>query len=83
MLTALLNAFNSLDSTARFVVVLVLVVVLYGVSGLIWPHTSCSHCSGGRHHSPTGKNWRHCGKCGGSGRKVRAISRLLGRSRDD
>ncbi|WP_431910121.1 hypothetical protein [Amycolatopsis thermoflava] len=68
-----------LDPTARVVVVLVGLLAVYVLSGFIWPYTACPTCDGGKHRSPTGKNWRSCGKCGGSGKKVRLISRILGR----
>jgi hypothetical protein len=71
---------SSLDPTIRAIVVLAVCVGLYVLHGLIWPYTACPACQGGKHHySPTGKNWRNCGKCGGSGKKTRLISRLLGR----
>lgn len=69
----------SLDPGTRTVLVLAAFVGLYVLSGLIWPYTACSACTGGKHASPSGKNWRSCGKCSGSGKKVRLISRLLGR----
>jgi hypothetical protein len=69
--------FASLDSTTR--AVLAVFVGVYMLSGLLWPYTACSACADGKHASPSGKNWRSCGKCDGSGKKVRLISRLLGR----
>lgn len=42
-----------------------------------WPYTSCRRCGGGgRFRSPTGKAWRHCGKCKGSGSRVRLGRRM-------
>jgi hypothetical protein len=70
----------SLDPSTRTLLVLAVVVGLYVLSGLVWPYTACPACDGGKHHSPTGKNWHNCGKCGGSGKKIRLISRLLGRA---
>jgi hypothetical protein len=37
-----------------------------------WPYTSCGRCGGGgRKRSPSGKNWRPCRKCKGSGTRLR------------
>ncbi|WP_020421135.1 hypothetical protein [Amycolatopsis sp. ATCC 39116] len=71
--------FAALDPTARLIVVLALLAGLYALSGLLWPYTACNACKAGKHASPTGKNWRDCGRCGGSGKKIRQISRLLGK----
>lgn len=76
----MLAGFTSLDPGVRLIIVLALAAGIYVVSGLIWPYTACSACTGGKHASPTGKNWRSCGRCAGSGKKLRLISRLLGRS---
>lgn len=73
------EAFHQLDYTGRIVVVAVLLLGIYVVSGYVWPYTACSRCGGGKHASPSGKNWRNCGKCGGSGKKIRVISKVLGR----
>lgn len=54
-------------------------LALYVVSIAVWPYTACGACQGGKHHSPTGKNHRPCGRCDGSGKKVRLGSRLIGR----
>lgn len=43
----------------------------------IWPYTDCPKCSGrGRFLSPSGRAWRHCRKCKGSGAKVRIGRRM-------
>lgn len=37
-----------------------------------WPFAACRRCAGtGKRRSPTGKAWRPCGGCGGTGRRVR------------
>jgi len=77
----MLASFESLDPTGRTIVVLVVLVGLYVLSGLMRPYTVCPVCKGRRNYSPTGKNWGECGKCRGSGKKIRLISRLLGRIR--
>ena len=75
----MLEAFQHLDPTTRFVVVLVVITVFYLLSGFFYPYTTCPACKGRKNFSPSKKNWNECGRCGGSGKKVRLISRLLGR----
>lgn len=37
-----------------------------------WPFTGCKRCAGtGRRASPSGKNWRRCRPCKGSGTRIR------------
>ena len=76
----MLDAFQHLDPTTRFIVVLALLAGLYLLSGFFWPYTVCPACQGRRSYSPSGKNWHEGRRCGGSGKKIRLISRLLGRS---
>lgn len=53
------------------------VLALLGVAGYViacavWPFTGCRRCSGtGKRRSPSGRAWRPCGRCDGSGRRVR------------
>lgn len=77
----MLEAFQQLDPTTRLFVVLTLLAGLYLLSGFLYPYTACPVCKGQRNYSPSGKNWSECGRCGGSGKKVRLISRLLGRGK--
>jgi len=43
-----------------------------------WPYTACGRCHGtGKHRSPSGKAWRPCRRCKGSGRRVRVGRRLF------
>lgn len=49
----------------------------YLVACLGWPFTSCGKCSGvGRFRSPSGRAWRKCKRCRGSGEQVRAGRRV-------
>lgn len=72
---------SGLDPDERVFVVLAVVLALYVLSGLVWPYTKCKACKdkGGRFLSPSGRNFRKCGSCGGSQTKLRWIARLLGR----
>jgi hypothetical protein len=43
-----------------------------------WPYSRCWSCSGtGKSASPSGRHWRPCRRCGGSGTRVRLGGRLL------
>lgn len=48
---------------------------LYFLACQIWPYTACGRCQSGKHPSPTRKAWRHCSRCGGTGRKRRLLAR--------
>lgn len=50
-------------------------LVLYLLACQIWPYTACKRCQGGKHPSPSGKAWRHCGRCHGTGRRRRLFAR--------
>lgn len=44
----------------------------YGVACLIWPYRACRVCSGmGRRPSPSGRAFRVCWWCKGTGRRLR------------
>lgn len=44
----------------------------YAVAAWIWPFTACRKCHGdGKLRSPSGRNWRRCKRCGGTGRRLR------------
>jgi hypothetical protein len=50
----------------------------YVLACWFWPLTRCGRCHGaGRFRSPSGRSWRPCPRCGGSGSR----ERLLGRTR--
>jgi hypothetical protein len=54
------------------VVAVVVGVPVYWFVCWFWPYTSCRRCGGGgRKRSPSGKNWRPCRKCKGSGTRLR------------
>lgn len=64
--------------TLEAVTVVLVVAGLYLGSLAIWPYTACGRCSGaGKRRSPSGKAWRPCPRCGGTGRKERLGRRLL------
>ena len=44
----------------------------YALACWIWPFANCVVCSGsGKRRSPTGRAWRACGRCQGSGSRLR------------
>ena len=44
----------------------------YALACWLWPFAAHGRCNGtGKRRSPSGKAWRTCRGCGGSGRKVR------------
>lgn len=62
--------------TAAQVAVLLLIVTVavafYLFTCLVWPFGKCRRCKGvGKFKSPFGSAFRHCGKCDGSGLRVR------------
>lgn len=59
---------------ANAVLLIVIVIALYLIACRVWPYTTCGRCDGGKHLSPTGKAWRHCPRCGGTGRRRRVFA---------
>jgi hypothetical protein len=52
--------------------------VWYAVACWWWPYAACGKCGGGgRFTSPSGRAWRNCRRCQGTGRRVRVGRRLL------
>lgn len=51
----------------------------YVLACAVWPFTSHGHCNGtGKMRSPSGRAWRPCRGCGGSGTKLRIGRRAWG-----
>ena len=45
----------------------------YAIACWIWPFKACRRCEGnGKLRSPSGKAWRRCKRCGGSGGRLSA-----------
>lgn len=44
-----------------------------------WPYASCRSCDGEKVRAPGGKAWRRCGRCKGSGERLRLGAQLLGK----
>lgn len=44
----------------------------YWVACLLWPFAACRRCHGdGKSRSPSGRSWRLCKRCDGTGRRLR------------
>lgn len=52
----------------------------YAVACLIWPYASCGRCEGGgKLRSPSGRTWRACPRCAGTGRRLRIGRHMINR----
>ncbi len=57
---------------ATVLLIVTIVVGFYLFTCLVWPFGKCRRCKGvGKFKSPFGNAFRHCGKCDGSGLRVR------------
>ncbi len=64
------------NSVGVFLLALI-AATLYIAACVIWPYRNCHRCRGiGRFHSPSGRAWRPCRWCGGTGAKLRAGRRI-------
>jgi hypothetical protein len=53
------------------------VTFCYVVACLVWPFAACRKCGGaGRHRSPSGRAWRYCHRCHGTGARLRTGRRI-------
>lgn len=72
-------AASSVPPGSGYVVLVGLAVVAsYAIACLLWPVTACRRCDGaGKFRSPSGRNWRLCRKCKGSGGRIRTGRRIF------
>jgi hypothetical protein len=55
-----------------------LAAAVYLLACWIWPFAACQRCDGlGRFHSPSGKAWRRCRRCKGTGERLRTGHRVV------
>ena len=55
---------------------------LYAAACVLWPYAACGRCGGdGKLRSPSGKAFRRCRRCAGTGQRERLGRRLLTRRR--
>lgn len=52
-------------------------LTIYTAACAFWPYMACRRCKGaGKRRSPSGKAWRPCPRCVGTGRRVRLGRRV-------
>jgi DnaJ-class molecular chaperone len=58
-------------------------VLGYAVACRVWPYRACGPCTGsGKRRSPSGRAWRKCPRCKGTGRRMRVGRWLINRWSD-
>ncbi|ADB34568.1 hypothetical protein Kfla_5562 [Kribbella flavida DSM 17836] len=63
---------HTITQAATVTLIVTGVIAFYLLTCLIWPFGRCRRCNGaGKHKSPFGKAYRYCGRCQGSGMRVR------------
>ena len=63
---------HTAGQVATVALIVTIAVAFYLFTCLVWPFGKCRRCKGlGKLKSPFGKAYRHCGKCDGSGLRVR------------
>jgi hypothetical protein len=63
---------DTLVQAATVALIVTIVAGIYLLTCLIWPFGRCRRCSGaGKFKSPLGRAYRHCGRCKGSGLRLR------------
>jgi hypothetical protein len=63
---------HTLAQAATVALIVTVSIAFYLLTCLVWPFGKCLRCKGaGKFKSPIGKAYRHCGKCQGSGLRVR------------
>jgi hypothetical protein len=58
-------------------VVLLLWLAGYLLACTLWPFAACQRCDGGKRRSPSGRAWRKCRRCKGSGARLRIGRRAI------
>lgn len=65
------------DPSGALTLIAIVTTVGYVVACCWWPLAACRWCRGrGKFRSPSGKAWRRCRHCKGSGARVRAGRKL-------
>jgi len=63
---------HTAGQVATVLLIVTVAVAFYLFTCLVWPFGKCRRCKGvGKFKSPFGRAYRHCGKCQGSGLRVR------------
>lgn len=70
------SSYNSSSPTLLFFLIPV-VAVCYLIHCAIYPYRACRYCDLGTHRSASGKTWRYCRHCKGTGAQLRFGRRVL------
>ena len=63
---------HTAGQVATVLLIVTVAVAFYLFTCLVWPFGKCRRCKGvGKFKSPFGRAYRHCGRCQGSGLRVR------------
>ena len=60
-----------MDLSLLSAIAILVVSAGYLLTCAIWPYTSCWFCTGGKHRSKSGRSWRKCWRCKGTGQRLR------------
>jgi len=53
-------------------------VLMYALTCWLWPFSACLRCHGDkRTRSPSGRSWRRCRRCKGTGQRLRVGRRVM------
>jgi hypothetical protein len=70
---------HSVAQAATVALIVTGVVAFYLLTCAVWPFGKCRRCKGvGKFKSPFGNAFRHCGRCDGSGLRVRFGRKVIG-----
>lgn len=73
---------DTIVQAATVALIVTIVAAVYLLTCLIWPFGKCRRCNGaGKFKSPLGKAYRHCGRCRGSGLRLRLGRHVINRLR--
>jgi hypothetical protein len=65
------------DAASTLILSLGFITFCYIAACAYWPFTACRKCHGaGRHRSPSGRAWRYCHHCNGTGTRLRTGRRI-------
>jgi hypothetical protein len=65
-------AVHTVAQAATVALIVTIAAVFYLLTCAVWPFGKCRRCKGvGKFKSPFGNAFRHCGRCDGSGLRVR------------
>ncbi|WP_112248799.1 hypothetical protein [Kribbella monticola] len=76
--SALAATAHGIAQAATVALIVTVSIAFYLFTCLVWPFGKCCRCKGaGKFKSPFGNAYRHCGKCEGSGLRVRVGRKVI------